>query len=453
MKAAYPFGWFSIFRLGLVQTALGSIVVLTTSTMNRVMVVEYALPAMLPGLLVGLHYAIQLARPRFGYGSDVGGRSTPWIVGGMATLALGGIGAAVATAWMATNVYAGIALAFAAFGFIGVGVGAAGTSLLALLARRVGEQRRAAAATIVWVMMIAGFVVTAGTAGHFLDPFSPERLVTVAATVACAAFILTLAALYNVEGEGRTAASNDVAAVKVPFRDALRDVWSEPRARQFTVFVFVSMLAYSAQDLILEPFAGTLFGYTPGQSTQLSGMQNAGVLLGMVLVGIAGSATVAGRWGSMRLWAIGGCVASAMSLLLLALGAFHAPQWPLAAGVFALGVSNGAFAVAAIGSMMALAGVGRPQREGVRMGVWGAAQAVAFGLGGFLGTVAIDVTRALIDSTGAAYAVVFAGEGLLFLVAGALASNIDHVKRADRAVRAPVLQRFAMTPNAGGDEA
>ena len=185
MNAAYSFGWFSIFRLGLVQTALGSIVVLTTSTMNRVMVVEYALPAMLPGLLVGLHYAIQLARPRFGYGSDVGGRSTPWIVGGMATLALGGIGAAVATAWMATNVYAGIALAFVAFGFIGVGVGAAGTSLLALLARRVGEQRRAAAATIVWVMMIAGFVVTAGTAGHFLDPFSPARLVTVAATVAC----------------------------------------------------------------------------------------------------------------------------------------------------------------------------------------------------------------------------------------------------------------------------
>ena len=33
-----------IVRLGLVQTALGSIVVLTTSTMNRVMVVELALP-------------------------------------------------------------------------------------------------------------------------------------------------------------------------------------------------------------------------------------------------------------------------------------------------------------------------------------------------------------------------------------------------------------------------
>ena len=45
--------WLSIFRLGLVQMCLGAIVVLTTSTLNRVMVVELALPAVLPGLLVG----------------------------------------------------------------------------------------------------------------------------------------------------------------------------------------------------------------------------------------------------------------------------------------------------------------------------------------------------------------------------------------------------------------
>ena len=89
-------GWGGIVRLGLVQTALGAIVVLTTSVMNRVMVVEYALPAMLPGILVALKDVLQLSRPRVGYGSDVGGRRTPWIVGGMAVLALGGVVAAVA---------------------------------------------------------------------------------------------------------------------------------------------------------------------------------------------------------------------------------------------------------------------------------------------------------------------------------------------------------------------
>ena len=117
------FGWLAIFRLGLVQSALGAIVVLTTSTLNRVMVVELALPALLPGILVGLHYAVQISRPRMGHGSDVGGRSTPWIIGGMAVLGLGGLLGAIATAWMATHPVAGIATAVIAFVMVGLGVG------------------------------------------------------------------------------------------------------------------------------------------------------------------------------------------------------------------------------------------------------------------------------------------------------------------------------------------
>ena len=96
--AAAGLGWPQIVRLGLVQTALGSVVVLMTATLNRVMVVELALPAFVPGLLVALHYAVQVLRPRWGYGSDRSGRRTPWIVGGMAALCLGGFGAACGTA-------------------------------------------------------------------------------------------------------------------------------------------------------------------------------------------------------------------------------------------------------------------------------------------------------------------------------------------------------------------
>jgi BCD family chlorophyll transporter-like MFS transporter len=90
--------------------------------------------------------------------------------------------------------------------------------------------------------------------------------------------------------------------------------------RRFTIFVFVSMLAYSAQDLILEPFAGTVFGFTPGESTQLSGVQHGGVLLGMLLVALAGQRVSAGGHfpvlclGSLRGWTIGGCLASALAL-------------------------------------------------------------------------------------------------------------------------------------------
>jgi BCD family chlorophyll transporter-like MFS transporter len=222
-----PLGWLGIIRLGLVQTALGAIVVLTTSALNRVMVVELALPATLPGILVGLHYALQMLRPRMGYGSDMGGRRTPWIIGGMAVLALGGVLAAAGTALMAESLWAGVALAVIAFLLIGGGVGAAGTSLLVLLAARTAPARRAAAASLVWIMMIAGFVITTAIAGRLLDPYSPMRLIAVAGGVSAIAFTLATLAVWGMEGPSAARAEASDAA-KPPFRQALREVWAEP---------------------------------------------------------------------------------------------------------------------------------------------------------------------------------------------------------------------------------
>ena len=98
--------------------------------------------------------------------------------------------------------------------------------------------------------------------------------------------------------------------------------------------------------------------------------------------------------------------------------------WPIRANVFLLGVCNGAFAIAAIASMMMLANNGREQREGVRMGLWGAAQAIAFGIGGFTGTVASDLARYFIGSASTAYAAVFALEAGVFLLSAILAAKI-----------------------------
>jgi BCD family chlorophyll transporter-like MFS transporter len=427
-------GWAGIVRLGLVQTALGAIVVLTTTAMNRIMVVELALPAMVPGLLVGLHHALQLLRPRLGHGSDVGGRRTPWIVGGMALLAAGGFTAGLATGWMVTNKTAGLVLALLAFTLIGVGVGAAGTSLLVLLAKRVHPDRRAAAATIVWVMMIAGFAITAGIAGHLLDPYSPARLVAVSAGVAGIAFLVTLVAVYGVErgGEPATTQAHPPRGT-ASFREALAQVWEDHQARRFTVFVFLSMLAYSLQDLILEPFAGTVFGFTPGESTKLGGLQHGGVMAGMIAMALSGSLLRVARANHLRVWTVAGCLVSAGALFGLAAAAHFGPAWPLRATVFALGSANGAFAVAAIGSMMSLAGAGGAGREGVRMGVWGAAQAIAFGAGGFLGTAASDVARWLLGSPVSAYSSVFAIEATMFLASAWLATRITVTTPALRA--------------------
>ena len=426
MSGAY-LSWWAIVRLGLVQTALGAVVVLTNTTLNRIMVVEYALPAMLPGALVAFHYAVQMSRPRWGYGSDVGGRRTPWIIGGMAVLAVGGFLAAWGTALMADSFAPGLVVCIFAFALIGGGVGACGTSLLALLATHVSPRRRPAAASIVWIMMIVGFVVTAATTGQLLDPFSAERLLAVSAGVSAIAFTVVCLAIVGVEpraARSQPASADGPGSTKTDFRMALAQVWSEPAARRFTIFVFISMLAYSAQDLILEPFAGHVFGMTVGESTQLGATHHGGVLAGMVLVACLGSGFGGAVLGSMRFWAVGGCVGSAGAFAGLAMAALAPAAWPLHANVFALGLANGAFAVAAIGSMMGLAGKGAERREGTRMGLWGAAQAVAFGIGSFAGTAAVDGARLVHGAVAPAYATVFLLEGALFVVSAVIALRV-----------------------------
>jgi BCD family chlorophyll transporter-like MFS transporter len=428
-NACPTLGWLGIARLGLVQSAIGSVVMLATSLLNRIMVVEYAQAATLPAGLVAFHYAVQLSRPKWGHGSDLGRRRTPWIIGGMVVLAAGGVLATQATLMMSGAEVPALLLAIIAYAMIGGGVGAAGTSLLALLATSTSEARRPAAAALTWIMMILGIVVTATLAGKMLEPYSPERLFNVATGVALAALAVASLAVAGLEARVASPAAETVI-VKPDFGEAVRGLWADPLTRLFTTFVFVSMLAYAMQDLILEPFAGLVFGMTPGQSTQLSGIQHGGVLLGMILVGIGGhgfagrgSARFAGL--KLKRWIVGGCLGSAAALSALAMAANVGGDWPLAPTVFALGFANGVFAVAAIGSMMDLAGRGGSGLEGIRMGLWGASQAIAFGLGGFFGASAVDIGRALLGADGPAFELVFAFEASIFIVAAILAARLN----------------------------
>ena len=422
MSAALPpLGWPGIARLGLVQSALGAIVMLASSLLNRIMVVEYAMAAALPAGLVAFHYGVQLSRPKWGHGSDAGWRRTPWIIGGMAVLGGGGILATYATTLLDGPFWPVFAALMLAYAMIGIGVGAAGTSLLALLATRTAEARRPAAASLTWIMMIIGIVIAAGTAGALLDPFSPARLLQVAAGVVAVAFTVTCLAVWGVEGIPQAEEKRQAA----PFGEALKGIWGDPLTRLFSIFVFFSMLAYSMQDLILEPFAGLVFGMTPGQSTSLSGVQHQGVLAGMILVGVGGHAFGGKAGMKLKRWIVAGCFASALALAALAMAAKAGPGWPLSINVAILGFANGMFAVAAIGSMLELAGRGGPGHEGIRMGLWGAAQASAFGIGGFVGAFAVDRLRSAMGVDAQAFELVFAAEAVLFLVAALIALKLN----------------------------
>jgi len=422
--------WTQIMRMGLVQMALGSIVVLTTSTLNRLMVVEFALPALLPGILVGLHYGIQMSRPKWGFMSDSGGNRTRWIISGMGLLALGGLGAAFGVTLFAVNFWLALAVSVLAYALIGLGVGASGTSLLALLATATAPHRRAAAATITWLMMIFGIALTAGLAGSFLDPYSPARLMTVVAVVVTIALALTALAMWRIEARVTVTAPSEAP---VPFRQGLQEVMAEPATRNFTLFVFLSMNAYFMQELILEPFAGLVFNMTPGQTTQLSGAQNGGVFMGMLTVGIVATGF---KIGALRSWVMAGCLGSCVVLGLISLIGTGAIALPLTAIVVALGFFNGMFAVAAIGAMMALAARGRTGRTGTRMGIWGAAQAIAAGFGGLVGALAADIMRTFMTD-GPAFGAVFAFEASLFLAATIMAAKVMETNTAPNVALMP----------------
>ncbi len=430
--------WPQIARLGLVQASLGSIVVLTTSLLNRVMVVELALPAILPGALVAIHYFIQLIRPRMGFGSDQTRRASPWIRGGILVLASGGVLAAASTILLNNSIVLGIALATIAFLMIGIGVSSSGTALLVLLAKRVEPKKKAAAATCVWLMMIFGFAFTASVSGKFLTPFSFERLLMVSSTVSVIAVIVTFLAIWGMESPvAKTGLTPNVDAAesespsKASFREAFAEVWKESRVRSFTWFVFVSMLAYSSQDLILEPFAAVAFGFSPAETTTLSGLQNGGVLIGMLFLAFITSKAKSQTLTSLSTWTIGGCLASALAMLGLVLSGPINNVIFFQVAVFLLGIFNGAFSIAAIGSMMQFASVGSARREGVRMGIWGASQAMAFGLGGIFGTGLSDIARIVLGDPASAYAFVFFLEGVLFVVAAYLSYQTRSQKQTN----------------------
>ena len=234
------------------------------------MVVEWSLPAIVPGALVALHYGIQILRPRMGYGSDIGRRRTPWIVGGMAALALGAgrRGAGPRRGMVGSNRLAGLAAAGAGL----CGGWRRGWRVRHLAAGAAGLPCHAAAPP--------------GCGWHRLDhddrrhchhrhpppasccsrshpygwSWSPPRCPPSRFWSQC----------WRSGGWSRRG-RRPPAGRPEPFWTALHQVWADDHARRFAVFVFLSMLAYSAQELVLEPFAGAVFRLSPGGSTEIIG--------------------------------------------------------------------------------------------------------------------------------------------------------------------------------------
>jgi BCD family chlorophyll transporter-like MFS transporter len=413
------FGWSAIVRVGVVQACIGALVVLITATMNRVMVVELGLPATLAGGLVALYYTIQLGlRPRMGHLADHSRALPRWIAGGIGILATGVTLAATALGFVASAPALGYPLLVGAFLLVGLGASTAGTLGLTLLSLRVAPARHARAAAIAWLFLIVGFIVSTIVAGKLLEPFSMEALRRTALTIGGGCTVAAILAMLGIERRVHVPAPR-AATGGGDFVQALREVLADDVSRRFSVFVAMSMVAFAMQDLILEPFAGAVFGLSPADSTRISGVHQGGALVGMLV-----TATLATRIGTVTSWARWGCIASGVALVAIALAPLTASLAFLKGSLLALGIANGCFAIGAIGAMLGLAQRGGESRAGLRMGVFGAAQAIAQAGGALLGAVASDATRALFGNDVLGYGSVFAIEAVAFVAAAALAGGV-----------------------------
>jgi len=431
--------WFSIFRLGLVQLCIGSSVVIPLSTLNRLMKVELALPATIAGFLIALHYAVQLTRVNWGHLSDKSQNRSQWIVLGMLILGIGGILASASIPLIENRFSYGIILALLSYSLIGFGVGAAGTPLLALLATYSSKSQKGFAASITFLMMILGLAITGITVGTILDPYSHQKLLKITSSLAIITIIISFLSLRNLERSLQNsshALSPNTINSDVPILEGIKKVWMEREARLFTIFIFISMGAFSMQDPILEPFAGEVFGFTVGESTKLDGFHKIGTLIGIISIVLClskfrigfGSLSIVKNehLGSEKLWLITGCLLSALSLFIISLLAltFTEPNL-LNSVVFIFGISNGVFTAGVLGTMLHLASRGSSDnKEGTRMGIWGAAQAYATMIAVFFSTLLVDILGLIMTSLPSVYGIVFLTAASFFIASAYLGSLI-----------------------------
>jgi MFS transporter, BCD family, chlorophyll transporter len=399
-------------RLAGYPIGLGLTSVLVGGTLNRVMIVELGLPAILVGLFFAIPLFISPLRIWLGYRSDGyalwGLRREPYVIVGSLLAAVGilattRLGLGNTTTLLAM---AGMLLAMSAHH---LGKNLASNTFEALLADKFVGHRRTQAITGYKIAMFLGIIGGAIGLGRVLETYSAARLMTVTAGVAILAFTLSWAA--TARQEPRTANQSAAAeqAREKPFWDTLRAVvLSDPQVRRFFGCLILIMVGTQAQDIILEPFGALVLGMNVGETTRLTALWGAGTVLAMVVAGmwlikVVGHVPVT----RVGLWLNAG------AFIGLILSGWLRNTALFQALVFVLGVGTG---LASAGLLSAIIHFATTVRAGLLMSVWGLTHNLGQAAGSLLSGGAVDgITRLAGGSALVAYGTVFAIEGVLLL--------------------------------------
>jgi BCD family chlorophyll transporter-like MFS transporter len=371
-----------LLRLSLFQVSVGMATVLLLGTLNRVMIGDLSVPALVVAAMIALPVLIAPFRALLGFRSDtyrsaLGWKRIPylwfgslWQMGGLAVmpfalLVLSGQ-QAVGPAW------AGEVLAATAFLMTGLGLHMTQTAGLALASDRATDETRPRVVALLYVMFLLGMAVSAVVIGWLLRDFAPFTLVRVVQGAASVGIILNLIALWK--QEKLTPMSREEREAPRPlFRDAWADLMSGGTAGRLLAVVFLGTMAFNMQDVLLEPYGGEVLGLSVSATTLLTAIWAMGALAGFAL---AGRALLRGA-NTYRMAGNGLLV----GLMAFATVIFAAPMQAPAlfyTGAALIGFGAGLFAVSTLTAAMTLAaGIAG---NGLALGAWGAASATAAGL-------------------------------------------------------------------------
>lgn len=387
-----------LLRLSLFQVSVGMATVLLLGTLNRVMIVELSIPAMLVALMIAIPVLVAPFRAFLGHRSDthrsaIGWKRVPylwfgslWQMGGLAVMPFALI--VLSGDQIHGPAWAGEVLAALAFLMTGLGMHMTQTAGLALAADRASDETRPRVVALLYIMFLVGMGVSAVIVGYLLRDYDPITLVRVVQGCGAATLVLNIIALWKQEKVAPMTKA-ERAAPRPQFRDAWRDLLAGGTAGRLLAVVVLGTLAFQMQDVLLEPYGGEILGLSVGATTLLTAAWACGALIGFLL---------AARWLTRGLdpyrMAARGILAGITAFSCVIFAAPLDSTLIFYAGAFGIGFGGGLFGISTLTAAMTM-----PARSmagaGLALGAWGAAQATAAGLAILIGGTLRDVVSHL----------------------------------------------------------
>ena len=386
-----------LFRLSLFQVSCGMAVVLLIGTLNRVMIVELGVPAWLVSVMVALPLIFAPIRALIGHKSDnhrsvLGWKRVPYLYLGTG-LQFGGLAIMPFALLVLSEPELDVGLlghfaAGLAFLMVGAGMHSVQTMGMSLATDLTPAKSHPRVVTMMCTMLLVGMLVSAGIFSLLLANFSAMRLIQVVQGAAVVTLFLNLIAVWKQEARDPSRTRGSAAGPR--FLDAWLAYAREPGARRRLIAGGMGTMAFSMQDILLEPYGGEILGLPVAVTTGLTAVLAIGGLAGFL---ISGRALARGIHPG-RLAAIG---------VLVGVAAFTAVIFadPLqsgivfAGGIVLIGLGAALFEVSMLTAAMRAAA---PGQVGLALGAWGAVQSFCAGSAIALGGIIRDVVASFAEA-------------------------------------------------------